>query len=70
MKIEPHLGALKHLSAGMPTPKGMVEVEYSAEKSGLKAILTLPGGLSGQLVWQGTTFQLHEGKQALDIPLN
>ncbi len=70
VKIEPHLGALKHLSAGMPTPKGMVEVEYSAEKSGLKAILNLPGGLSGQLLWQGTTFQLHEGKQALDIPLN
>jgi hypothetical protein len=48
----------------------MVEVEYRAEKSGLKAILTLPGGLSGQLFWQGTTFQLHEGKQALDLPLN
>jgi alpha-L-rhamnosidase len=70
VKIVPHLGAVKHVSAGMPTPRGMVEVEYRAEKSGLKAILTLPGGLSGQLFWQGTTFQLHEGKQALDLPLN
>ena len=68
VKIEPHLGAIKHLSAGMPTPKGMVEAEYTAAPSTVRAIVTLPSGLSGELIWEGATFKLHQGKQELRLP--
>ena len=63
--IEPHLGNLNHVSAAMPTPKGMVEVEYTREGSNLKAEITLPVGLSGEIVWDGQSSALHEGKQSL-----
>jgi hypothetical protein len=68
--IEPHLGALKHVSAGMPTPKGMVQAEYDNDGSAVKADITLPGGLPGELRWKGKTFQLHAGKQELNLPLH
>jgi hypothetical protein len=66
--IEPHLGALMHVDADMPTPKGMVEVQYLREANGVSAQITLPTGVSGELVWKGHETAVREGKQTLVLP--
>jgi alpha-L-rhamnosidase len=63
VRIEPHLGALHHLEAATPTPKGMVEVTYSLSADTLTANVKLPPGVAGELIWQGKTSQLNEGPQ-------
>jgi hypothetical protein len=65
--IAPHPGSLKHFSAVVPNPKGMIEAEYRVEHSGVKVIITLPASVSGELLWNGKTSSLHEGKQELQL---
>ena len=67
--LAPHLGSLKHLSAAVPNPKGMIEVEYTVEHFWVKAVAILPPGVSGELLWDGETSTLHEGKQELQLRL-
>src|SRR5205807_2018685 len=45
--VVPHLGTLKHLLAVVPSPKGMIEAEYTVEGPRVKAIITLPAGVFG-----------------------
>ncbi len=71
--VSPHLGSLKHVSATVPHPKGTIEVEYTVETSSgkassVKAIVVLPPGVSGKLLWDGKTSTLHPGKQELQLP--
>jgi len=66
--IEPHLGQLQHVTAGIPHPKGMIEAEYARDSVGIKTQITLPGGVSGELNWKGKSYGLHEGKQQLTLP--
>jgi alpha-L-rhamnosidase len=66
--IEPHLGTLNRLSATMPTPKGMVEIEYRRTANGFDALIGLPKGASGELVWRTGKFAIHEGRQTLSLP--
>jgi alpha-L-rhamnosidase len=71
--VTPHLGSLKHVSATVPHPKGTIEVEYmvepsSANASSVKAVVILPAGVSGELLWDGKTLSLHQGKQELQLP--
>jgi len=68
VSIEPHLGSLKALRAALPTPKGMVEVEYRRVAIGVTAEVNLPPGVSGELVWKGRTTELHPGNQGLTLP--
>lgn len=70
IRIEPHLGKLQNVSASMPTPKGVVRVEYRKSGDEVHATLTLPSETSGQLVWQGKSVLLHEGTQRLTLPLS
>src|SRR5208282_1584838 len=63
--VAPHLGSLKHLTAALPNPKGLVEAEYTVERSQVKAVITLPAGVSGKLLWRGKSLNLQEGKQEL-----
>lgn len=65
--IEPHLGKLKQVSAAMPTPKGVVDVECTRAASGVDAEIKLPAGVSGELIWKGGKTALHEGKQNLSL---
>jgi alpha-L-rhamnosidase len=67
VSVAPHLGSLKHVSAAVPSPKGMIETEYTVEPSRLRAVITLPSGLSGELIWNGKSVKLHEGKQELRL---
>ena len=66
--IEPHLGSLKHVSATLPTAKGNIEVEYATDEAAVKAIITLPGGTSGELVWKEKSSPLHQGRQEISLP--
>jgi hypothetical protein len=63
--VAPHLGSLKHVVAAVPSPKGTVEVEYTVEHLQVKAVITLPSGVSGEMRWSGKSLKLHEGKQEL-----
>ena len=68
VSIEPHLGQLRSASAIMPTPKGLVEVNYAAKGSGVTAEITLPSDVSGELIWKGKTLTLHSGHQQFSLP--
>jgi len=63
--IEPHLGALQHLEAAMPTPKGLVEVKYRRTAKGVEAQITLPAGMSGVVKLNAQETPLHEGQQTV-----
>jgi len=66
--IEPHLGELKELKAGMAIPQGMVEVEYKRTERGLEARVKLPSGIKGSLFWNGKESTVREGEQTLVLP--
>ncbi len=70
VSIEPHLGSLRRVAATVPTPKGMVEVNYVRNASGVAAEVTLPVTVKGELVWKGNKFELHPGHQQLRLPEN
>jgi alpha-L-rhamnosidase len=66
--IEPHPGSLRHLASSMPTAKGTVEVDYMVEGSGVRAEITLPATMAGELLWKGKSLKLHAGHQQLRLP--
>jgi len=67
VSIEPHLGSLRNVTAALPTPKGVIEVQYALDGSGVSAEITLPGVIGGDLVWKGKTFTLHPGHQQVRL---
>jgi alpha-L-rhamnosidase len=68
VRIEPHLGSLDRLAARMPHPRGVIEVSYQRVGSTLEATITLPAGLTGELVGRSTRQPLRSGRQKLSIP--
>jgi hypothetical protein len=68
VRIEPHLGSLRNVVSAVPTPKGMVEVNYVSSSQGVGAEVNLPPNVAGELVWKGKTFGLHAGHQQLLLP--
>ena len=68
VSICPHLGALKNVQAGLPIPKGEVKVEFRRVTSRVEALITLPPGVSGELVWRDEKSALHQGEQRLLLP--
>jgi alpha-L-rhamnosidase len=67
--VEPHLGSLRQVTSVVAHPKGEIQVEYTRETAGVKAVVTLPAGISGDLIWQAKKYPLHEGKQQLTLPV-
>ena len=61
VRIAPHLGNLKSLTASFPHPYGSIKVEYHRQGSGLDATITLPGKLTGNFVLQDKTWPLKPG---------
>lgn len=68
VSMQPHLGTLGRVVSAMPTPKGMIEASYTAKPSGVTAEISLPSGVSGELVWRGKTLTLHPGPQQISLP--
>jgi hypothetical protein len=67
--IEPHLGHLTHLEATMPHSGGDIHVAYRRVKASWTASIDLPKGLTGELVWSGRTYPLHEGSEQFNLPI-
>ncbi|MGB2633422.1 MAG: alpha-L-rhamnosidase C-terminal domain-containing protein [Candidatus Acidiferrum sp.] len=67
VRIAPHLAGLTRVEAGMPTPRGMVEVRFTNGAQGLAGEVTLPAGVSGELEWGGKVVALHGGEQKVGM---
>ena len=65
VRIEPHLGTLDRLNAALPHPQGEVAESYRRYGAEVGASVTLPAGLTGDLVWRGQTYPLASGAQEL-----
>ncbi len=69
VRIEPHLGTLPRLVAAVPHPAGgEVAVELDRTAGPLRAVLTLPRGVSGTFHWKGAEHPLLPGRQELNLP--
>ena len=68
VSISPALGTLQRAEGRVPHPSGDIEVHLLREgEQGLRADITLPRGLSGELLWQGKRRGLHEGRQVVVV---
>ena len=68
VRIEPHLGSLKHVDATLPSPRGAINLVVVLNTSEPQATVTLPDGIDGTLVWNGKEYPLVAGKQNLPLP--
>lgn len=68
--VEPHLCGLRHVSGTIPHPKGNITVSYQQRKSTLEAAITLPDGVNGTFLWQGTSRPLHGGENRILLTSN
>jgi hypothetical protein len=68
VRIEPHLGALKHIQATMASPNGAIQVDFEVTGKKVEAAVTLPAGLDGKLVWNKRSIRLASGTQHLLLP--
>lgn len=64
--IKPHLGEFKELSGKMPHPKGEIEVSYNLNSKPM-ALIKLPEGISGSLVFKGKTYVLQSGTNTIKM---
>ncbi len=62
VRIEPFLGDLTFAEGKMPHPLGEITVKLEKVATGHKAIVMLPKGLNGEMVWQGKRKALEGGK--------
>ncbi|MCR6659194.1 MAG: hypothetical protein NVV72_07555 [Asticcacaulis sp.] len=67
VRIAPHLGKLKDLSATVQTAAGRVVLNYTQTETGLKAEIEMPSGLPGEFVWKGRSYPLKAGKNRLRL---
>ncbi|HEY9196649.1 MAG TPA: alpha-L-rhamnosidase C-terminal domain-containing protein, partial [Mucilaginibacter sp.] len=67
IKVEPHLGQIKSISAEVPHPNGKVYAKYLLNNGKWNINVTLPKGTSGIFVWKGKTFALKTGTNNLII---
>jgi len=69
IRIEPHLGKLSHLEASMPHSGGDIHVAYRRVEGSWLASIDLPKGLTGEVVWSGQTYPVHEGSEQFHLPI-
>jgi len=68
VKIIPHLGTLTHAAGKIPHPGGEISVSYQQSDNAWKALITLPPGTPGYLLWKGKRFELNTGNNSLTLP--
>ena len=61
IKVEPHLGAIQHISGHMPHPSGILSASYQLEKGKWNSTIELPPGTRGRLLWHNRSYPLHAG---------
>jgi alpha-L-rhamnosidase len=66
VRIAPALGPLRSAQGRVPHPRGDIDVSLVRDgASGLRALVSLPAGVSGRFEWNGRSVQLHAGRQEL-----
>jgi alpha-L-rhamnosidase len=69
VRIAPHPGRLKQISARMPHPQGLIVCKLQRQgANGIRGEIVLPGSLSGSFIWHGQEVALHPGSQTVDLP--
>ena len=63
--ISPALNGISEISGSMPHPDGEISVSYRHGRK-LKAEITLPAGVSGTFMWNGTSKELVPGKNIIE----
>jgi hypothetical protein len=66
VRIAPHLGDLREVSAEFPHPQGMIKVHFERSGSQLTGSVTLPPGLQGVLLWRGKEQTLQSGVNRIE----
>ena len=67
VRIAPSLGALTSVEAVTPHPNGSIRTSYRRKGEKVEAVIELPQGVNGILVWKSQTIQLHAGAQRLAL---
>jgi hypothetical protein len=68
VRIEPFLGPLERAQGRVPHPAGDIEVSLTrASDNRVRATVTLPPGLHGELIWSGRRVPLRAGRQELTL---
>jgi alpha-L-rhamnosidase len=68
VRIQPALGELVQAEGLMPHPMGDIQVSLQRKgEKGIEADISLPGGLSGEFIWNGKTVKLKGGKQKISL---
>lgn len=67
VRVAPHLGALTKLDAATVHPRGLIETRYVRDGDRLKAIVTLPAGVSGTFEWESRRAPLKPGHNSIDL---
>lgn len=68
LSIAPALGSLNQISAKVPHPAGIIEVQLERKgKEGVKGNITLPEDLHGTFKWGRHTIPLSPGKQEIKL---
>jgi alpha-L-rhamnosidase len=62
VRIEPNFGDLQFAEGKMPHPLGNISVKLDKMDNGYKAVVMLPKGLNGEMVWRGERKALEGGK--------
>ncbi len=66
VRIAPAPGTLRHVEGRVAHPAGDIDVDVTrVGASGVRALVTLPRGVTGTFVWRGRTWALHGGAQRL-----
>ncbi|HEY7209750.1 MAG TPA: alpha-L-rhamnosidase C-terminal domain-containing protein [Bryobacteraceae bacterium] len=67
VRIAPHLGDLKQLTARMPHPAGMIQVRFAREGRQLHADVDLPPGTPGEFEWASEKHALQPGANRITL---
>lgn len=75
VRIAPNLGDIQKIGGTMPHPQGAVTVAYEYMKEGKSkkaptyfcADIELPAAVTGEFIWEGKTYELHDGQNHLEI---
>lgn len=64
--IRPFPGKLAKVSGAIPHPKGEIAVSLEQNNGRLKAVVSLPDGVTGTFVWRGQSRPLRGGTNSLN----
>lgn len=67
VRISPQPGPLQHLGSTMPHPAGTIAFDLARQSSGWRAVVRLPDGVPGILVWRGQEYPV-AGTATLALP--